>query len=168
MRTETKRMADRGWRTAWLALFALCSSVTYANGGATPSDYKVGPGDLVKITVYGAPDMSTEVRVAESGGITLSYETYALVRDMVPARPQAPITMKGISREVIPYAVEAAWYTDGSPPPVINARVAGLDVFLDLEAMDEKSRERAKGVLEAALAAIKAARGRGPAPEPAG
>ena len=36
----------------------------------------------------------------------LSYETYALVRDLVRAKPLPPITMKGISREVVPYAVE--------------------------------------------------------------
>ncbi|HEY6642238.1 polysaccharide biosynthesis/export family protein [Povalibacter sp.] len=52
------------WAGLLLALFA---SGAFANGNA---DYKVGPGDLVKITVYGAPDMSTEVRVAETGGIT--------------------------------------------------------------------------------------------------
>jgi hypothetical protein len=76
--------------------------------------------------------------------------------------------MKGISREVIPYVVEAAVLDEAGLPPVINARVAGLDVFLDLEAMDENGRERAKGVLEAALAAIKAARDATPKPEPAG
>lgn len=56
-----------------IAVMVLCLTLApavHANGGAAPSDYKVGPGDLVKITVYGAPDMSTEVRVAESGGIT--------------------------------------------------------------------------------------------------
>jgi class 3 adenylate cyclase len=129
-----------------------------------------GSADRMDYTIIGAEaNLAARLQsIADSGGIMLSYETYALVRDMVRARPQAPITMKGISREVIPYTVETALYTDDGLPPVINARVAGLDVFLDLEAMDEKARERAKGVLEAALAAIKAARGGGPAPEPAG
>ena len=44
--------------------------------------------------------------IAEPGGIVLSYETYALVRDLVRAHPLPAITMKGISREVVPYAVE--------------------------------------------------------------
>jgi class 3 adenylate cyclase len=129
-----------------------------------------GSADRMDYTIIGAEaNLAARLQsIAESGGIMLSYETYALVREMIRARPQAPITMKGISREVIPYAVETALYTADSPPPVINARVAGLDVFLDLEAMDEMARERAKSVLESALAAIKASTGRGgPEPEPA-
>ena len=129
-----------------------------------------GSADRMDYTIIGAEaNLAARLQsIADSGGIMLSYETYAHVRDMVRARAQPPITMKGISREVIPYAVEAAVLDEDGPPPVINARVAGLDVFLDLEAMDEKGRERAKGVLEAALAAIKAARGAPPTPEPAG
>ena len=38
----------------------------------------------------------------------LSYETYALVSDMVAREPVEPISMKGISREVVPYVVERA------------------------------------------------------------
>ena len=43
--------------------------------------------------------------VAEAGGIILSYETYALVRDHFEAKEMAPITLKGIGRPVIPYAL---------------------------------------------------------------
>jgi class 3 adenylate cyclase len=129
-----------------------------------------GSADRMDYTIIGAEaNLAARLQsIADSGGIMLSYETYALVRDLVRARAQPPITMKGISREVIPYVVEAAVLDEAGLPPVINARVAGLDVFLDLEAMDENGRERAKGVLEAALAAIKAARDATPKPEPAG
>ncbi len=129
-----------------------------------------GSADRMDYTIIGAEaNLAARLQsIAESGGIMLSYETYAHVRDMVRARAQAPITMKGISREVIPYAVESELDSSAGLPPVINARVAGLDVFLDLEAMDEKARERARGVLESALAAIAAARGGRTAPEPAG
>ena len=37
----------------------------------------------------------------------LSYETFALVSDIVGAHALPPITMKGISREVIPYSVDS-------------------------------------------------------------
>jgi len=43
--------------------------------------------------------------VADAGGIILSYETYALVQDHFEAREMAPITLKGIGRPVIPYAL---------------------------------------------------------------
>ena len=62
--------------------------------------------------------------------------------------------MKGISREVTPFAVEETVLEGDARPPVINDRVAGLDVFLDLEAMDEKAMARARRVLERALAAL--------------
>jgi polysaccharide export outer membrane protein len=37
---------------------------------ALTPDYKVGPGDLLKISVFGSPELSTDTRVAESGTIT--------------------------------------------------------------------------------------------------
>ncbi|MGB1026831.1 MAG: adenylate/guanylate cyclase domain-containing protein, partial [Rhodospirillaceae bacterium] len=42
---------------------------------------------------------------AEPGGILMSYETYALVRDIVHAEPREPIQVKGIRRDVVPYDV---------------------------------------------------------------
>jgi adenylate cyclase len=115
-----------------------------------------GSSDRMDYTIVGAEaNLAARLQsTAEAGGIMLSYETYALVRDMVRAKPLPPITMRGINREVIPYAVESAGEGTGAQPPVINARVAGLDVFLDREAMDEKAVERARGVLERALAAL--------------
>jgi len=44
--------------------------------------------------------------IAEPGHIVASYETYALVRDIVAAHALPPITMKGINREVVPYEVD--------------------------------------------------------------
>ena len=37
---------------------------------AQPSDYALGPGDVVKITVFQNPDLTTETRVSEVGTIT--------------------------------------------------------------------------------------------------
>jgi adenylate cyclase len=44
--------------------------------------------------------------IAKPGGIVISYETFALVSDVVAAHSLAPILIKGISREVIPYLVD--------------------------------------------------------------
>lgn len=46
---------------------ALASATVRANG---TTDYKLGAGDLVKMTVFGSPDLETEARIAESGTIT--------------------------------------------------------------------------------------------------
>lgn len=34
------------------------------------ADYKLGPGDLVRVSVFGSPELTTEARVSESGKIT--------------------------------------------------------------------------------------------------
>ena len=67
-----------------------------------------GSDDRMDYTIIGAEaNLAARLQsIAEPGGICLSYETYALVRDMVRARPLPPIAMKGISREVVPYSVE--------------------------------------------------------------
>ncbi len=38
-----------------------------AAGTSRPSDYKLGPGDSIKVQVYQNPDLSVETRVSESG-----------------------------------------------------------------------------------------------------
>ncbi|MFO7304230.1 MAG: polysaccharide export protein EpsE [Gammaproteobacteria bacterium] len=58
-------------RMIWLALavYAACAwpSLGHTNGGG---DYRVGPGDLLRVTVFGSPELSHEVRVSDSGFIT--------------------------------------------------------------------------------------------------
>ena len=90
----------------------------------------------------------------------ISYEAYALVRDLVSARPLAPITMKGISREVIPYAVEGLRGEAGGQ--VISEHASGLDIFLDTGAITDDAADRAKRVLREAISALDARRGPGP------
>ena len=51
-----------------LSLFILISLVSrFANA---EEDYRLGAGDLLRITAFGYPDLSTEVRVTQSGHIT--------------------------------------------------------------------------------------------------
>ena len=67
-----------------------------------------GSADRMDYTIIGAEaNLAARLQsIAEPGDIVMSYETYALVRDMVVAHALPPITMKGISREVVPYAVK--------------------------------------------------------------
>ena len=53
------------WR---LALVALCGLLLSTFAGA--EEYLLGPGDVLRISVYGQQDMTSEVRVSESGFIT--------------------------------------------------------------------------------------------------
>ena len=67
-----------------------------------------GSDDRMDYTIIGAEaNLAARLQsIAEPGHIVISYETYALVRDIVVAQELAPITMKGISREVVPFAVK--------------------------------------------------------------
>jgi adenylate cyclase len=120
-----------------------------------------GSDDRMDYTIIGAEaNLAARLQsIAEPGGICLSYETYALVRDLVRARPLSPIAMKGISREVVPYAVEGLLGELSQRPQVISEHATGLDLFLDIEALDERSVERAQQRLAEALLAL-ATRGR--------
>jgi adenylate cyclase len=117
-----------------------------------------GSDDRMDYTIIGAEaNLASRLQsIAEPGGIVLSYETYSLVRQMVRARPLDPITLKGIARPVVPYAVDG-WLDDaaGRSSEVISERGAGLDLFLDVCALDAPAAERAGRVLEEAAAAVR-------------
>ena len=115
-----------------------------------------GSEDRMDYTIIGAEaNLAARLQsIAEPGGICLSYETYALVRDSVRARPLPPISMKGISREVVPYSVEGLLGSLAQRPQVISEHGRGLDLFLDLDAMDEEGAERARTRLSEALHAL--------------
>ncbi len=99
----------------------------------------------------------------------MSYETYALVRDIVAADALAPITMKGIGREVIPYTIGGLLDETGAIRHIFSEHTTGLDFYLDPTAVDSQAAERIRGVLRKALAALeKASPGGEPAPAPAG
>jgi polysaccharide export outer membrane protein len=49
-----------------LAMLALASG----SAAAQAPDYRLGPGDVVRITVFQNPDLTTETRVSETGTIT--------------------------------------------------------------------------------------------------
>ena len=106
-----------------------------------------GSDDRMDYTIIGAEaNLAARLQsIAEPGGIVLSYETYALVRDIVRAHPLPPITMKGISREVVPYAVDGLVGEIEQRAQVISEHATGVDIFLDLDAMDEKAPSGQKG-----------------------
>jgi class 3 adenylate cyclase len=124
-----------------------------------------GSNDRMDYTIIGAEaNLAARLQsIAEPGGICLSYETYALVRDVVRARPLPPIAMKGISREVVPYVVEGLLGELAQRPQVISEYTKGLDLFLDLEAIDDKSVDRARQRLAEALLALTTRERRTPA-----
>jgi len=124
-----------------------------------------GSADRMDYTIIGAEaNLAARLQaIAEPGRIVLSYETYALVRDTVVARALSPITMKGISREVVPYAVEGMLDKAGNKVEIVNEHVSGLDFYLDPSMVSASSADRIRAVLRNALSVLDRA-----APKPAG
>lgn len=57
-------------RSIVLLLLAFCASMSWGQSPvAAPSDYRLGPGDAIKVQVFQNPDLTTEARVSETGSI---------------------------------------------------------------------------------------------------
>ncbi len=91
--------------------------------------------------------------IAQPGGIVMSYETWSHVSDLIEARPMEPTRFKGIAREVIPYEVELPEVST-EPGRVIEETAPGVKVSVDLDALDEDGREKARQALRRALEEI--------------
>jgi adenylate cyclase len=108
-----------------------------------------GSNDRMDYTIIGGEaNLAARLETsAEPGGIVMSYETYALVRDIVTAHEQPPMRVKGISRDVIPYVVDGLIEAAGRPSTVIDFHVPGLDVRLDPARVSPEDAERIRTLL---------------------
>lgn len=115
-----------------------------------------GSSDRMDYTIIGAEaNLAARLQsIAEPGQIVLSYETYALVREIVKAEPRPPIHVKGVSRPIVPYVVTSVPGGSAGRGAVVSAHGAGLDLYLDVDLMEEKDFERTRRELAGALAAI--------------
>ncbi len=124
-----------------------------------------GSTDRMDYTIIGAEaNLAARLQsIAEAGHIVASYETYALVRDIVAAHALPPITMKGISRQVVPYAVEGMLDAAGQKIGIFSEHLTGLDFYLDPSMVQSGSAERIRALLQEAIAALEK---HGPSPRP--
>lgn len=77
-----------------IRLFLLALIGWFAVGGAAAADndYRLGAGDLLRISVFGSPDLSAELRVSESGNITYPLVGAISVAGRSPAQVEAMIS----------------------------------------------------------------------------
>jgi class 3 adenylate cyclase len=115
-----------------------------------------GSDDRMDYTIIGAEaNLAARLQsVAAPGHIVVSYETYALVRDIVVAQALSPIAMKGISREVIPYTISGVLGSAGKAVQVFSEHQTGLDFYLNANMIDANDATRIRQVLEDALKAL--------------
>jgi len=117
-----------------------------------------GSADRMDYTIHGAEaNLAARLQsIADPGHIVVSFETYALVRDIAAARELSPISMKGIGREVVPYAIEGITDAPGRQAPIFTEHLAGLDLDFDLSRVEAGDAERIGAVLRDAMAALEA------------
>jgi adenylate cyclase len=150
-----RRMAELNakWRNEGIELpfrIRIGINTGYCNVG------NFGSEDRMDYTIIGAEtNLAARLQsIAQPGQIILSYESYTYVRDVVAASALAPITMKGISREIIPYLVQGFLDADGQKSQVFSAHMTGADFYLDPSALDREASERLRAMLRDALAAL--------------
>ena len=56
--------------SVWRSVLMMCAVLLAAPAWSAEDDYRMGTGDVARITVYGNPDLTTEARVGEDGGLT--------------------------------------------------------------------------------------------------
>lgn len=91
--------------------------------------------------------------IAKPGGIVMSYETWALVSDMVVAEPLPATRFKGISRDVIPYEIvlDRTGDVDGLKLKEVEP---GYELSLNISAMDTRTRHKVRASLRRVLETI--------------
>ena len=73
-------------------------------GGAVAGETKesvLGPGDALKIFVYGQPDLTTETRVSETGSITFPLLGEILIDGLTPSAAERKIVNLLKSRDIL-------------------------------------------------------------------
>ena len=115
-----------------------------------------GSSDRMDYTILGAEaNLAARLQsVAPPGGIVVSYETYALVRDIVAGHALPSVSMKGIAREVVPYAIDGLLDEDGGTVQVFSQHGDGLDLYLDLGRIDAGAAQSLRLVLNQAISAL--------------
>lgn len=123
-----------------------------------------GSSDRMDYTIIGAEaNLAARLQgIAEPGGIVISYETWAHVQERVRVHQLPPITLKGISGEIVPYAVDGLAGDDageGGEATILREEGEGLHLRLDLDRLDGDARRRARAALEKALEALRRGEG---------
>ncbi len=110
-----------------------------------------GSLDRMDYTIIGGEvNLSARLQsAADADGILLSFETYALVRDIVATEERPPIAAKGIRREVRPFAVTSI-FEDDAARHVLRIDEEGAAVALDFSRLTDAGRARVRAALEEA------------------
>ncbi|MFS4582503.1 adenylate/guanylate cyclase domain-containing protein [Phaeobacter sp. C3_T13_0] len=121
-----------------------------------------GSDERMDYTIIGAEaNLAARLEsIAEPGGIVLSYETYAHVRDIIDAEPMEAAHFKGIAREIIPYHIKKIQVSETQTSKIPQVE-DGDKLTVDLTSLDEPTRALMRAAIREALTKAQQ-------PEPAG
>ena len=78
----------------WRSVMMMCALLLAPPAWSADNDYRMGTGDVLRITVYGNPDLTTEARVGEDGGITFPLIGAVKAAGQTPAATEKEISTR--------------------------------------------------------------------------
>jgi class 3 adenylate cyclase len=140
---------DSGMENPWEMRIGI--NTGYCNVG------NFGSVDRMDYTIIGG-EVNLSARLegkSDPGGILMSYETYALVKDLITAEEQKPMTVKGIAREIRPFAVTNIYENLDDERRFIRRETEAMQLAVDLDKLTGEQRTKAIYELEGVLERIK-------------
>ena len=107
-----------------------------------------GSSDRMDYTIIGG-EVNLAARLqsqADPDGILLSFETYALVRDIVDAEERPSIEAKGTRREIRPFAL-VNYLDQSGEDRFIRCNRDGVSIRIDLKKLSDENRQEALKLL---------------------
>ena len=140
---------DSGMENPWEMRIGI--NTGYCNVG------NFGSVDRMDYTIIGG-EVNLSARLegkSDPGGILMSYETYALVKDLIRAEEQKPMTVKGIAREIRPFAVTNIYENLDDERRFIRRETEAMQLAVDLDKLTGEQRTKAIYELEGVLERMK-------------
>jgi polysaccharide export outer membrane protein len=78
----------------WRGVLMMCALLLAAPAWSADNDYRMGTGDVLRITVYGQPDLATEARVGENGNISFPLIGDVKMAGVTPAQGETEIAQR--------------------------------------------------------------------------
>lgn len=78
----------------WQGVLMMCALLLAVPVWSADNDYRMGTGDVLRITVYGQPDLTTEARVGESGNISFPLIGDVKMAGISPAQGETEIAKR--------------------------------------------------------------------------
>lgn len=103
----------------------------------------------MEYTIIG-PEVNLAARLeqaADPGGVLISGETHALIRDEIQADARAPVVAKGFSEPITAYAVRDEVKSQNSMRKVFQSERQGMRVLIDLDRIPAGERAAAASEL---------------------